>query len=388
MSQRLQDEVWSLGKCTGCGLCVSVCSKQVLSWNGGEHPRLEKRIKHIGFSEIPMDSCSFCEKFCEDACPRLERWSEIPAKVTLAANTTGPILGGTPNDVIRSILTAGRSAGLLDGVVMLDLDPWQLKPVSKLAYTVEEIVESVGLQFLWAPVFASLNEAIFTRGMENVAVVGTPCSAQAIRKLRTSSNPRLEAYKEAIRLSIAVFCSGIYHPDLIEDVLVKRMGVHPRHVKRLNISADGEWLRATLWDGSERSIPRQQAETHTRLGCGSCDDYLGESADLAIGALGASEDKSTLIIRTHTGDVFVRNALQMNLLKTEHEVDMDALAAATSEKERRQRAKDFQDLRVLMLDALSDPLKRGEAIQQFVRLYRTPVRSGAKEVVRSNCTGC
>jgi coenzyme F420 hydrogenase subunit beta len=388
MSQRLEREVWSVDNCSGCGLCTAVCSKQVLHWTGGEHPVLENRTKQIGFSEILMDSCSFCEKFCEEACPRLDRWSALPAEVTLSAQATGPIMGGNPNDVIRSILTAGRSAGLLDGVVMLDLDPWKLKPISRLAFTVEEIVESVGLQFLWAPVFDTLNEAIFVRGMENVAVVGTPCTAQAIRKLRTSTNPRLRIYQEALRVSIAVFCSGIYHPDLIEDVVVKRMGVHHHQIKRLEISADGEWLRTTLWDGSEHTIPRQQAETHTRLGCGSCDDYLGESADLAIGALGAREKASTLIIRTRTGDVFVRNALQMNLLKTTQEADMDILAAAASEKGRRERAKDFKELRVLMLDALDDPLKRGEAIQQFVRLYRTPVRSGAQEVVRSNCTGC
>jgi len=92
--------------------------------------------------------------------------------------------------------------------------------------------------------------------------------------------------------------------------------------------------------------------------------------------------------RTRTGDIFVRNAIQMNLLTTTGEVDLEALAAAASEKDRRQRAKAFKDLRVLMLDALADPMKRGEAIQQFVRLYRTPARSEAREIVRSNCTGC
>ena len=87
-------------------------------------------------------------------------------------------------------------------------------------------------------------------------------------------------------------------------------------------------------------------------------------------------------------DIFVRNAIQMNLLATSQEVDLEALSAAASEKDRRQRAKAFNDLRVLMLDALADPMKRGEAIQQFVRLYRTPADSTAKEIVRSSCTGC
>ena len=388
MAKRLEAEVWSLNNCAGCGLCVAACSKQVLRWDGGDHPVREQRIQTVGYTKGPLDSCSFCQKFCEEACPRLERWVGLEPKVTLAARARGPVQAGAPNDVIRAILTAGRSRGLLDGVVMLDLDPWELKPVARVASTVEDIVDSVGLQYLWAPVFDALNEAIFDRRMENVAVVGTPCAAQAIRKIKQSTNPGLRPYQDAIRLSIAAFCTGIYKPELIEEVLVKRMDVPRDHVKRLEISPDREWMQAVLWDGSVRTIPRQEAEGYTRSGCGSCDDYLGESADLAVGTLGAPKDASTLIIRTRTGDVFARNAVQMNLLEIGDSVDTAALAAAASEKERRGRALVFKDLQVLMLDALADPLKRGEAIQQFVRLYRTPARSGAPEAIRSGCTGC
>lgn len=386
--KRLEAEVWSLDNCAGCGLCVAACSKQVLQWNGGEHPVLEKRTKTVGYTRGPLDSCTFCQKFCEEACPRLERWAPLDAKVAVVARARGPVKSGAPNDVMRSIVAAGRSAGLLDGVVMLDLDPWELKPVARVASTVEDIVDSVGPQYLWAPVFDALNEAIFERRMEHVAVVGTPCAGQAIRRIKASANTRLRPYQDAIRLTIAVFCTGIYKPELIDEVLIKQMGVPRQQVRRLEVSPDRQWLHAVLWDGSVHSISRQQAENYTRAGCGSCDDYLGESADLAVGALGALEGASTLIIRTRSGDVFVRNAVQMNLLETMPGVDTAALAAAASEKDRRERAQAFKDLHILALDALADPLKRGEAIQQFVRLYRTPVRSGVTEVVRTSCTGC
>jgi hypothetical protein len=46
------------------------------------------------------------------------------------------------------------------------------------------------------------------------------------------------------------------------------------------------------------------------------------------------------------------------------------------------------DLQILMLDALADPLRRGEALQQFARLYRTPERPGTKRDVRAGCTSC
>lgn len=388
MSKRLEAEVWSLNNCAGCGLCVAACSKQVLAWNGGDHPILEKRIKTVGYTKGPLDSCAFCQKFCEEACPRLERWSALEAKVTVAAQTHGPVKGGSPNDVIRSIVAAGRSAGLLDGVVMLDLDPWELKPVARVASTVEEIMDNVGPQYLWAPIFDVLNEAVFERRMENIAVVGMPCAAQAIRRIKASSNVRLRPYQAALRLSIAVFCTGIYKPELVDEVLIKRMGIARDQVKRLEVSADREWLRVVLWDDAVRTIPRQQVESFTRAGCGTCDDYLGESADLAVGALGAPAGTSTLMIRTRAGDVFARNAIQMNLLETSPTVDQAALTAAAGDKDRRERAQAFRDLQLLMLDALADPLKRGEAIQQFVRLYRTPLRSTAAETVRNGCTGC
>jgi len=388
MVKRLESEVWSLDNCAGCGLCVAACSKQVLKWDGEDHPVVDQRIKTVGYTRAPLDSCTFCQKFCEEACPRLDRWAALEPKMMLAARARGPVKSGAPNDVMRSILVAGRSAGLLDGVVMMDLDPWTLKPIARVAALVEEIASSIGPQYLWAPVFDTLNEAIFERRMKNVAVVGTPCAAQAIRKIKTSANTRLRPYQDAIRLSLAVFCTGIYTPDLIDEVLVKRMGVPRDQVKRLEVSADRETLRAMLWDGSTRTIARQEVEGYTRPGCGTCDDYLGESADVAVGALGAGEDASTLIVRTRTGDVFVRNAIQMNLLETTREVDADALAAAASEKDRRERAQAFKDLRILMLDALADPLKRGEAITQFTRLYRTPIRSDVREAAPRGCSAC
>lgn len=153
MVKRLETEVWSLENCAGCGLCVAACSKQVLTWqDGSSHPVLEKRSKTLGLSKTSLDSCSFCEKFCEEVCPRLERWTPIEARVVRAARSRGPVDFGAPNDVIWAIASAGRSAGMLDGVIILDIDPWDLKPTARLASSVEQIVDTVGPQYLWAPV--------------------------------------------------------------------------------------------------------------------------------------------------------------------------------------------------------------------------------------------
>lgn len=388
MEKRLETEVWELDDCAGCGLCVAACSKQVLAWQEANHPVLTTRSKTLGLSKTELDSCTFCQHFCLEVCPRLEHWTPLEARVIRAARARGPVFSGAPNDIIRAILSAGRSAGLIDGVVMLDLDPWELKPIARVASSVEQIVDTVGPQYLWAPVFDVLNEAVYTHRMQSIAVVGTPCTAQAIRKLRASTSPNLKPYQNAIRLSVAVFCTGVFKPEMIEEVLVRRMNIARDQVKRLEFSADRQWMQVTLWDGSVRTIQRQQAENYTRPGCGKCDDFLGESADLAVGALGAPADASTLIIRSRVGDIFTRNALQMGLLETTPDVDLGALEKAAGEKDRRERGQAFKDLEILMLDGLADPKKRAEAIQQFTRLYRTPTRPGSVENNPRGCTGC
>lgn len=388
MTNRLDAEVWDLDNCSGCGMCVAACSKQVLEWQEATHPVRQTQTKTLGLSKTTLDSCSFCQKFCEEVCPRLDHWLPIEARSIQAAHARGPVFSGAPNDIIRAVMSAGRSTGLLDGLIMLDLDRWTLKPVARIGSTVEQIVDTVGPQYLWAPLFDVLNEAIFLHRLENIAVIGTPCTAQAVRKLRSSTNPRLKPYQDAIRLSVAVFCTGVFKPEMIDEVLVKRMNVAREQVRRLEISPDRQWLQVTLWDGSVRTIQRQQAESFTRPGCGKCDDFLGESADLAVGTLGAPAEASTLIVRSQAGEIFVRNAVQMGLLETSPEVDLKALEAAASEKDRRERAQAFKDLEILMLDGLADPKKRAEAIQQFIRLYRTPVRPGVVENVPRGCTGC
>ena len=91
MSKRLETEVWSLDTCAGCGLCVAACSKQVLGWVESDHPTLEKRTKTVGYTKTTLDSCNFCQRFCEEACPRLQRWAPMEARTTLAAAARGPV---------------------------------------------------------------------------------------------------------------------------------------------------------------------------------------------------------------------------------------------------------------------------------------------------------
>jgi coenzyme F420 hydrogenase subunit beta len=243
------------------------------------------------------------------------------------------------------------------------------------------------------PTLDVLNQAVYERKLQDVAVVGTPCVSEAIRTLKASDNERLEPYKRALRLSIAVFCSGVYDPRPVARFFEEAMGIARREVKRVYVSPRDRELKVALWDGSLRTVDLARIEGYTRSGCAVCDDYLGESADIAVGKVGAKQGYSTLITRTEAGEDCLWNAIDLGLVQVVAEVDEDALKVAQEEKERRERAQAFDELMLMMLDALREPQKRSEVRQEFVRLFEVenvagPVEEGTRYGTCAQCSGC
>jgi coenzyme F420 hydrogenase subunit beta len=298
----------------------------------------------------------------------------------VSARADGVRDGGTVDAVIQALLVAAYSSRLIDGVVALDLDPWTLEPCVRIATSVEEIVDWLSVPHLWAPVLSSLNEAIFERQLRGLAIVGPPCVAEGARRLRESDHPRLWPYHDAIRLTVAPFCTGALLPEVVPDLLERGMGIARETIQGLRTSAADGTLTIALRDGTQRTIPLTEVEPYTRKGCGRCDDYLGQSADIAVGDVGALPGHSTLICRSTVGRGVLQHAEMLGLVKTEPTVDVEELQVAQAQKDRRQRAQAFDQFQILMLDALSDPKKRADVRRQFTNLYgATPKKVPAKE---------
>lgn len=390
---RLVNEIWARDRCAGCSLCVAACSKQVLYWDDEHtaHPLLERRQKTIGLSKYTLDTCSVCEHFCEMVCPRLEPAARLQPLAQMSARASGALGGGEPNDVVRNILIAGRASGMIDGALLIDADR-DGTTRARIVTSAGEIAESTGFQLIWTPLLDALNAAVFELGLRNLAIVSTPCSAQAIRRLTDSTHERLKLYRDAIRLNVALFCTGVFMPEAFRELLTRGANLAPEWIRRVTAHPRENILRAHLWNGDTYDMDLREAEAYTRAGCARCDDYVGESADIAVGAVGAQEGFATLIVRTPIGQSFVQNARTMNLIETLDAVDEHAILQATANKDRRARAEQFDALQVLMLDALRDPRKRAEVKQQFDLLYGRPRAINKREDYRyagcGDCSGC
>jgi len=361
----------------------------MLHWDGDQAPVLERREKALGLTRIMLRTCEVCERHCEESCPRLVEMTTYPPLGVVSARSATVMQSGDPNEIIKSILIAALSSDLIDGVIMLDLDPWSLEPVARIATSVRDIAAGVGMHYLWAPVLEKLNEAIFERGLEKLAVVGPPCVAQGARRLKEATNPRLWPYREAIRFTISRFCTGVYMPEIIAELLERKMGLSRHSIRDLQSSIAEKKLIVTTWDDEPRSMPLSKVERFTRHGCASCTDYLGESADIALGALGAEPDHSVLITRTPAGEAIIKNTLRLGLLECSDKVDREALAAAGADKDRRSRAKALDELHILMLESLGDPRKRAHVRDCFVRLFSSPqAKDNTRRKTDVSCGGC
>lgn len=386
MPTKLQQEVWALDRCSGCGVCVDACSKGVLYWGDEQHPLLEQRQKALGLTRLTLRACEVCERFCELSCPRLTEMDPIQPSRMFSAQAKGVVQSGEPNDILRSLLVSARSAGLIDGVIMLDLDPWTMQPEARIATSVHEIVSGTGMQYLWAPVLSKLNDAIFEMGLTNLAIVGPPCVAEGVRKLKEAENIRLWPYREAIRFTITPFCTGIYMTEMISELIEKGMGIPRNSIRKLTTLISEGLVCVTLWDNEARTIPLSEIDAYTRRGCASCSDFLGQSADIALGNVGAEPDHAAIIVRSAIGEVVVQNAIRFELLKALSQVDKEALLEAQAFKERRTRAQAFDDLHILMLEALENPKKQSQVQKCFVRLYEN--QQGQKKNRRKADVGC
>jgi len=155
------------------------------------------------------------------------------------------------------------------------------------------------------------------------------------------------------------------------------------------IAPSGGWPHE--WPISTDLPQIEKIEGFTRPGCAGCSDFLGESADIAVGSLGAKEGYCTMITRSEIGDLGLQNALDFGLLEVVEEVDEEVLRSAKEEKERRERAEAFDELMLMMLDALREPKKRAEVREQFVRLYEVdsiPEEEGKRYGTCAGCAGC
>jgi len=220
----LESEIIRTGKCVYCGACAAFCAN----------------IKFDSQKEIPIEdgSCkdsNTCRDgfgLCYNLCPKtgieqiplslLDQWvfgkvqdkilghylDIVTVHLTDKAKEKVPIEAGP----ITTLLYTAMEAGLIDCSIITDKDE-KFVPFPIIAKNQKEIFRGIGYKPSQSPTISLVGDAI-NKEYCDIAVVGTPCQIQSLRKLQNHPIFDYEAY-DLITLAIGTFCFGTYYNQLI-----------------------------------------------------------------------------------------------------------------------------------------------------------------------------
>jgi dihydroorotate dehydrogenase electron transfer subunit len=321
--KELASEVINTGKCVYCGACGAFCAN----------------VKFDAEKEVPIEDGS-CEDVntcrdgfgvCYNLCPKteldnfplrlLDEWVfEVKQDKILGhyleilsirltdkareelSNEAGPITG---------LLYTAITAEMIDAAILTGKDE-NFRPKPFIAESVKELLKGVGYKPSQGPTLSLIGEVI-NRNHTDIAVVGTPCQIQALRKLQNHPGFDFEAY-DLITLTIGTFCTGTYYNQILNEIY-KEKGIDNKEIVRINTDKDNFNLQIKT-NISTLEIPLNYLyDKAIRKACFSCSDYTASFADISIGEFGSQRGWNTVIIRTKRGKKLVDYALEKGIIE-------------------------------------------------------------------------
>ena len=322
----LQREVIDRGLCGKCGGCYSFCSAGAL------------HALELGDTGLPRyrdeEKCLKCG-ICYLICPQINvlnddlkaRYQWKPPigryqRITSSRSRDPTVMTVcTDGGVVTSLLLYLLDHNLIDGaLVSAKKGPFARE--ATLAFTRDEIISAAGSQYsesahleelggrysTYAPILPEV-KSLEKQYLRNIAVVGTPCQINTIKKMQCLGI--LPAH--LIEYTIGLFCiESFSFDDLARAWLEERHGIDFHEIRKLNIKDD---FLVTLTNGTTIHLPLEEVDKLARPACLSCTDFSNEYADISAGGLGSIDGYTTTVIRTDKGATLFRNALRHGYLE-------------------------------------------------------------------------
>lgn len=324
-------EVHEKGLCGECGGCVSFCS-------AGE-------IKAIEMSEsgppkyINKDKCLKCG-ICYFVCPQThvlndqlnKKFNYDPPignqlKIASCHATSEEIRKkATDGGAVTAILSYLIDNKLIDGAIVCKRKG-PFNRVSFLATNKEDLIEAAGSHFDFSSQVVGLEKyntfipanialkKVRSSDLLNIAIVGTPCQINSIRKMQALSI--LPAH--IVKYTFGLFCYlNFSFDDEDRKKLEEKFDFSFENVESMNVR---ENLILYFKNGNSLTIQFSDLHDIGRPACYACSDFSNIYADISFGGLGSPEKYTTAIIRTKIGEKVYNNALNKGYIKEPVEIN-------------------------------------------------------------------
>ncbi len=312
--------------CGKCGGCVSFCS-------AGELNALEMDKNDVP-RYINEDNCLKCG-ICYLICPQTDTLNaELQEKfgwkppigdyqrITSAQTTNKEVKKVcTDGGVVTSLLLYLLDRHLVNGaIVSKKIGRFTRKAI--VARTPQEVIEAAGSTFsgslhleelggkytTYTPILSTVKSLEKTY-LHDIAVVGTPCQINAIRKMQCLGI--IPAH--LIKYTIGLFCiENFSFDDVAREMLEKKLDVNLEKIVKLNVKDD---FIISLTKGVTIHVPLEEVHEVARPACFTCKDFSNEYADISVGGLGSPDGYTTTLIRTKVGASVYDGALRHDYIQ-------------------------------------------------------------------------
>jgi glutamate synthase (NADPH/NADH) small chain len=302
--------------CSGCGLCISICPLNAIKFVDD----------NLVIDEEKCINCGLCYACCHRSFfPKVFMKNEVETerevkffkefnnyKEIYSAQTTQHYIKKVAQDggIVTTILKNAFEEKLIDlALVVGELtNGSSLKPLPFLAQNEIDLLKSGGTKYSNAHLLKILHEA---KGFKNIAIVGTPCILEALKKI--SFYPLNKPFYPNIEYKIGIFCMESFDYSKTLEILKNEFQKLPEEIKKMNID-NGRFIINDK-DGNSFDVPIKRIKKYGRYGCFLCGDLTAEHSDISIGSIGSDSGWSTVMVRTQKGEALFQRSAMHSLLK-------------------------------------------------------------------------
>lgn len=302
--------------CVDCGACVSFCPVNAITIVD-EAPVIDENVcigcgvcnLHCPRTFLYLD---LIREYVKGASSNLEEEPIAFYKNAFSAQTKKEEIRKVCQDggIVTSLLTYLFDHKLIDGFLAVKKagENWLSEPV--VITNKEELLQTAGTKYVITPTLVGLEKAK-KMGLKKIAVVGTPCQIQAVRKSQVFSDffPGLMG---EIVLIIGIFCMENFAYQNLKKISEDYCKVSLENARKMDISRGQFSVRTKT--GERASVPVKEVTSLARDACHVCPDLTNELADISVGSIGSPPGWSTVLIRTENGKEVFQKAQEEGYL--------------------------------------------------------------------------
>jgi coenzyme F420 hydrogenase subunit beta len=184
-------------------------------------------------------------------------------------------------------------------------------PEGRIARNRDDILTSGGSSYVSGPTLEALHKGPW-QGEEKIGVVGLPCQALALTRMRVSSLEKRTPV-DKVELVIGLFCTWALEYEQFNAFLKERLG--KSHVLKLEITPPPERLLKVYTNGQLHTIPLDEIRPFIRKGCHVCSDMTAELSDISAGTVEGIEGWNTVVIRSDRGEAIFIEAEEEGMIE-------------------------------------------------------------------------